>query len=113
MFKFIFKSILRFVSSTDVRILAMIPILIGVLCFYGVTRIAPKYEGYTSQNFLLFMGLIICAFSPLAVVIKKEFFVGPIHFKGLFAVILGILFSIIFIGLAIIPIIIELKDKWP
>ena len=101
------KSLSKFISETDIRILTTVPVLIWFLCLFGVTLIAPKYEGYLSQNLLISLAL-----APLAVVIKKEMYLARIHLRGTPAVIVGVVWLILAIFLASIPLIGLIVKRW-
>ena len=106
------KSLSKFISETDIRILTTVPVLIWFLCLFGVTLIAPKYEGYLSQNLLISLAFLFGALAPLAVVIKKEMYLARIHLRGTPAVIVGVVWLILAIFLASIPLIGLIVKRW-
>jgi len=106
-----FKRLIDWVTPVDIRILTIAPIFVAGICFYAVTLIAPKYVGNPVQDLLVSIGFLCSALSPIMIMLKKEFYVGPIRVEGMVPFFLGLLFTILMIGLAFLPIIVWLTGR--
>ena len=77
----------------------------GMLCFFAMVLIAPKYKGSPSEDMLISMGFLFWALTGVVSVLRREAHVFlSIYVEGIPAVVVGLITAVLCIFIASAPI---------